>query len=266
MKQNWEFVTRGRQFWLLSPRADLALLKTDDGSNTLMRTDSADTFHSVSGAVSETRHTYLTNSGIQNGWGRKNCLRVLEFGFGTGLGLYLTADEALRQQKQLEFVSIENDFLGASTLVHLEYESALEFPGIVKEFLQFRASLGENCIKAGEKPQAFRWSPREFPNIQAAIHVTSFQDWLDASAETTDLFDVVYFDPFCRSSTPEIWMPSVFRSLASLLCKDGRIATYSCARAVRDAIASSGLIPKRVPGPPKGKRESLVAEWPAEPI
>ena len=41
---------------------------TDDNSRTLMHPETGVAFHSASGALAETRHVYLHNSGVQKKW------------------------------------------------------------------------------------------------------------------------------------------------------------------------------------------------------
>jgi len=63
---------------------------TDDGSPTLVQTSTDDSMHSGCGAVAETRHVYLLGSGAEARIVAGHTTRVLELGFGTGLGWLIT--------------------------------------------------------------------------------------------------------------------------------------------------------------------------------
>jgi len=70
--------------------------------------------------------------------------------------------------------------------------------------------------------------------------------------------DVVYLDAISPDSNPELWTPAFCRRLRDVLKPDGRLATYSVRRSVREALAEAGFEVCKRPGPP-GKRECLVA-------
>lgn len=53
--------------------------------------------------------------------------------------------------------------------------------------------------------------------------------------------DAIFFDPFAPSSCPQLWTVEFFRSVAARLHPEGRLATYSCAAAIRTAMQTAGL-------------------------
>ena len=62
---------------------------TDDDSRTLIDPVGEVAFHSGSGALAETRHVYLKNSGVSARLACGKNTSVLEIGLGTGLGMLL---------------------------------------------------------------------------------------------------------------------------------------------------------------------------------
>lgn len=249
-------ITRGRPVWPVSEkRPDLAVLVTDDGSRSLICTETGNTFHSVAGAYNETKHTYFTNSGVRDHWARQSHANILEIGFGTGLGMLVTVDEAISLGKSLHFVSLEIDWLSAEILAELNFADLLNNPSIVDSFLEFRNSAGPCCVSAQSSIRDYVWRPDS--EICVEIHVCDAKDWLSQRRDVR--FEAIYFDPFSIDADPKLWDPEIFRRISGILALDGRLVTYSCARVVREAMANAGFNPQRVPGPPQGKRESLIA-------
>ena len=73
--------------------AELKIVPTADGSNTIFNPQVGENYHSRHGALQESKHVFL-KTGLeyfisQNG---TNKVSVLEVGFGTGLNFLLTAD------------------------------------------------------------------------------------------------------------------------------------------------------------------------------
>ena len=67
---------------------------TADGSPTLYRKDLDEHYHSVKGAIAESRHVYI-DSGWRHAAPSGGSVKVFEVGFGSGLNAALTAEAAL---------------------------------------------------------------------------------------------------------------------------------------------------------------------------
>ena len=68
---------------------DVYVMRTLDGSDTLYSRAFRCTYHSVKGAVSESRHVFLQH-GLAT-LSHLSSIRVLELGFGTGLNAFLAS-------------------------------------------------------------------------------------------------------------------------------------------------------------------------------
>lgn len=230
-------------------RNDLQIQVTDDGSLTLIRTKTDDSFHSGCGAVSETRHVYLQNSGTARRLADGLPTRVLEVGLGTAMAMLMTVDAATKADCELEFHAIETDWIDVDTFNQLRPDAWVQDPSIVESYRRFRQALPDR-VTAG----AYHWECD--PKRNVTIHVCDVLDW---NAEATKRFDAIYFDPFCPASAPELWSERCFRKMHRVAESECQLTTYSCSRAVRDTLAAAGWNPMRVPGPTEGKREVLVA-------
>ncbi len=65
-------------------------------------------------------------------------------------------------------------------------------------------------------------------------------------------FDAVFLDPFSQPKNPELWTISFFNDVKKLMKKNAVLATYSCARSVRENLKNAGFLIKD--GPVVGRR------------
>lgn len=211
--------------------------KTADGSPTIYREDIDEHYHSVKGALAESRHVY-----IDLGWRKRsasaNTISVFEIGFGTGLNAALTAKEALDDATKTIYHSVELFPLPKQTTdILLSFQEE----GYRDEFrLVNDAGWGETV------------------EINPFFTLHKIQD----SLLTMDLplgIDVVYFDAFAPEKQPEMWAPEIFRRLYKAMNPGGILTTYCAKGSIRRMLRDIGFIPERLPGPPGGKREVLRA-------
>ena len=209
---------------------------TADGSHTLFIPEMDEHYHSVNGAVQESRHVFI-QSGLHHV--QKNAVTVLEIGFGTGLNAFLTLLDAEESRRSVCYYSFELYPLD----MHLV--DSLNFAGTI----------------CPARQDTFR-----------ALHTA---DW-DAPVRITDLFtlhkiqgdsnrkeipagiDLVYFDAFAPDKQPEMWNQEIFNRLFAGMNEGGVLTTYCAKGVVRRMMKEAGYTVERIPGPP-GKREMLRA-------
>lgn len=253
----------------------LQIMLTDDGSRTLLDSRLNETYHSGCGAISECLYVYLRNSGIEERLQQApwlttqpgEAIRVLEFGFGTGMAWLLTASSAYAYECPLHYVSLEHALLPVSVLEQLHIcdaigsaiarnELASKYSVAAKleqNWLAFRAAL-----PAQPTPGTLECDVASDNQLQLVIG-----DALDfvrgASREMEERFHAIYFDAFSPNTNPELWRAEMFDHLSQMLAIDGRLVSYCVNGAVRRALQQAGFEVERHPGPPGGKREVLVA-------
>ena len=74
--------------------------------------------------------------------------------------------------------------------------------------------------------------------------------------ETSEIFEVIYFDAFDPNTQPELWTEEVFKKMFSILNPQGILVTYSSKGDVRRAMQAAGFSIEKIPGP-LGKREMV---------
>jgi tRNA U34 5-methylaminomethyl-2-thiouridine-forming methyltransferase MnmC len=206
---------------------------TQDGSDTLFSQAYQTTYHSVFGAVGESRHVFL-NHGLYTQQFRDK-ISILEFGFGTGLNAFLAFLFSLKANKTVEYTGIESHPIDLAIADKLDYPAYLAFPEEKEVFLRLHS---ENQFSYG----GFHFSKISFLN--------------DLPADKR--FDCIFFDAFAPVNQPEMWEQDIFDTLYTLTSPGGCLVTYCAQGEVRRRMAAAGFEMERLPGPP-GKREMLRA-------
>jgi tRNA U34 5-methylaminomethyl-2-thiouridine-forming methyltransferase MnmC len=251
--------------------APLGLIKTADGSLTLKDGLLEESYRSEFGAASESFHVYLKNSGVYDQLIGKDAakdsdceLRLLEYGFGTGLNYLLTASLATTQRKRVEYVALEKLLLSDSILDALKLDLSVQHCEAITarcppiEIARQYNSLLEWRRALPDVPQNGTYSgSTEFVNLKLIIGPAEHY-----KAEEGKSFDAIYFDPFSPKSSPELWTASVLEQAFRSLKPGGTLTTYCVAGDVRRALTKANFEVHRLPGPTKGKRQVLLAVRP----
>lgn len=210
------------------------LVTTEDGSHSLHDMRTGETYHSIHGAVQESRHIFIERAFLHSGIQEPD---ILEIGFGTGLNALLTWTEAEKSGRKVSYTTVE--------LYPLE-------PSIWQQ-LNYPALLTEQSPEAFSQLHSCAWgtfhqlSPY-FSFRKLAVDFCKYQP--------DSQFDLVYFDAFSPEKQPELWLPERFTTLANQ-CKPGAILTTYCAKGiVKQALREAGFTVERLNGPP-GKRHML---------
>lgn len=212
------------------------LQETADGSHTLFIPEMDEHYHSVNGAVQESRHVFI-EAGLHHQ--AKKDITVFEIGFGTGLNAFLTLLDAEENGRKVDYYSVE--------LYPLE-----------QELVQ---SLNYGKVICPEKKDLFQalhaapWNETAYITNLFTLHKIQGDNNSCALPEGIDL---VYFDAFAPDKQPEMWNQEIFDRLYAHMAQGGILTTYCAKGAVRRMMKEAGYSVERIPGPP-GKREMLRA-------
>jgi len=208
------------------------VITTKDGSNTIYNQELDEHYHSINGAVQESRHVFI-NAGFKAI--RKPEFSVLEVGFGTGLNALLSLKECVHLEKKIQYTAIELFPLS------LEYVEKLNYNDIIGE------------AESLHKMHSCEW------NSWVAINDQFLLKKLKADLKMIhlpDRYDLIYFDAFSPQKQPELWSADIFEKIASACNEAAVFTTYSAKGSVRRALQKAGFVVERIPGP-CGKREML---------
>jgi tRNA U34 5-methylaminomethyl-2-thiouridine-forming methyltransferase MnmC len=212
------------------------LLQTADGSVTVSIPSLEVTYRSRHGAIQESRHVFI-EAGLLFAWANRideAPLQVFEMGFGTGLNAFLTVQEATNMKRPVNYIAIE-PFPLEPDMVH-----ALGYNDPDGQY----ASL-HNCA----------WNvPTQ---INPCFNFTRHQQTL-AEFETSQKFDLVYFDAFGPVTHPDLWSAENFAKIFLFMNSGAVLTTYCSKSVVRRTMKDVGFIVNKIPGP-RGKREMVRA-------
>ena len=208
-----------------------------------------DRYHSENGGLTQARCVFLHGCGLPEAWAGQPQWRILETGFGFGLNFLVTwaawrADPA--RPTLLHFVSTEAWPVSAADLLR----ATSAHPDL--------APLAEELHRQwwGLLPGVHRLRFDE-GRVLLTLHVGDTQAMLRPQSLVVDS---VYLDGFSPQRNPEIWSPHTLKAVARCCRRGTRLATWTIARAVRDALAQCGFEVNRVPGVPP-KRDNLQATY-----
>jgi len=214
---------------------NLKRVLTNDGSYTLYNPDIGEHYHSINGAIQESKHVFI-ETGLR--FCKKELIKVLEIGFGTGLNALLTLLESQKEKKEILYHGIELFPVPENILLQLDYSIA-----------------GKDADKVFRRLHSCAWGKDHkinewfsFKKIEADISNYLFME----------KFDVVYFDAFGPEKQASIWTYEIFRKLYNAMNPNGLLTTFSSKGDVKRAMREAGFKIKRLPGPP-GKRHILRA-------
>ncbi len=191
---------------------------TPDGSITFYNPDFDEAYHSKSGAKEEAMKKFIEPCQIKE-LAKKGHIKLLDVCFGLGYNTAAAIDVALQENPScsVEVVGLEKD----KTILQ-------EIPALDNSFACY--GMLKECIQNG-----YSYNKQ---NIQIKIILG---DALETIKQVTGEFDAVFFDPFSPKKCSALWSGELFCDIYQRMRKESRLATYSCARIVRDNLKSVGF-------------------------
>jgi len=206
-----------------------------------------DVYHTEVGAPVQSRQVFLAGCGLPDAWAAQPQWRILETGFGFGLN-FLTTWQTWRADPQrprlLHFVSIEahpvsvDDLLRAARafpelpeLAELAQALAAQWHGLLPGFHRLAFDEGRVLLTLC------------IGDVQAMLRAQNFEA------------DSIFLDGFSPDRNPVMWSPETLKSVSRFARQGTGIATWTIARAVRDALTQCGFQVRKAAGlPPKRDR------------
>ncbi len=218
---------------------ELEVIQSNDGSSTIRRSDLNETYHSIHGALNESRHVFIKNGTELI---KKSQRAIFEVGFGTGLNVMTTLEWAAKNPSILiTMSSIEAFPIKMEVIKQLNYGSLFDFPEAEKLFLKIHEADWDQEIQLT--------SNFKFKKIHA--------DYLNYA--TSSVFDCIYFDAFAPNKQADMWEISALNKSFDLLQPNGWLTTYCAKGQLKRDLRTVGFEVSNVPGPP-GKREMTLAQ------
>jgi tRNA U34 5-methylaminomethyl-2-thiouridine-forming methyltransferase MnmC len=214
----------------------MQIIITSDGSHTIYLPEMDEQYHSVNGAVTESKYVYIEKG--YNFQTSKNPT-VFEVGFGTGLNCFLTALIAEKEKRPTLYFTIEKFPLDST----------------ITNQLNFSQLLSKHDQQLFEKIHDCDWN--ELVNISEYFKLKKIKaDLTNFDFEGIEKIDVIYYDAFGPDKQPEMWTPLVFNNISMATAPGGILVTYSAKGEVRRQLSACGFEMERLKGPP-GKNQML---------
>jgi len=213
---------------------------TADGSNTLFNEGIGEHYHSKHGALQESKHVFIA-AGLQFA---VECfpdeeIKVLEVGFGTGLNFLMSAAYCDYHDVKLDYTALEAFPLRSEELESTGYGEYV-LPKIWNGLL----------LKYGKAMQ-------QAVEVIAGTKLKIIQTYLHRY-QTTERFDIIYFDAFSVQHQPEMWTDEIITHVCQYLKPGGIFVTYAITGKLKRALKAIGFTIEKLPGA-AGKREMLRA-------
>lgn len=215
----------------------MKIVKTKDGSNTILHESLNEHYHSIHGAVQESRHVF-----IQYGLGlieKPTKICVFEMGFGTGLNALLAYEFAIQHGIQIDYYTIEAYPITANDAKNLAYDSLIDDTSV---FVKLHEAEWNKTI-----------------SISPQFNLHKIENLIEeADLSFLPPIDVIFYDAFAPNAQAHLWEEAILLKLFMLLQVGGHLSTYCAKGQFKRNLKAVGFEVKGVPGPP-GKREMTLA-------
>jgi tRNA U34 5-methylaminomethyl-2-thiouridine-forming methyltransferase MnmC len=220
------------------------LITTADGSHSLYVNDLDEHYHSIHGAIQESKHVFI-ETGLKHQYSKSNAsLNILEIGFGTGLNAILTLLEAKKMNLSINYTSLEAFPLEKKLVNELNYISHI-------------------CESENSDEQELRDTFNQLHDCEweKEIKIKNYFTLLKIKNKLQDVtfnskFDLIYFDAFGPRVQPEMWTESLFMKILAATNEQGCLVTYCAKGEVKRTLKKVGFVVETLPGPPR-KREMV---------
>ena len=201
--------------------SELIEVLTKDGSYSLRSVFFQENFHSLLGALEETKSKFTATSNLQRFKGKS--LNVLDICFGLGYNSASLLNELIKQKSCLNWYALEID------------KKPLEYAIRNKSFQKL-------------------WDPKVKKIFESLYKNDYFEDqflkcrilWGDAREKiniipAANKFDLIYLDGFSPQKCPQVWTIEFLSKVTQKLKSQGYLITYSSSAAVRKTLRNLGL-------------------------
>ncbi len=223
---------------------NLQIKLTKDGSHTLWVQDIQESFHSMNGAITESRHVFI-DQGLKylcqsSG---KAVISILEIGLGTGLNALLTCCYCQEHKQKVQYTALEPFPLSWELAGRLNYSEHIAHSQSAFWFAELHKTA---------------WGQIEPLNPYFSI-LRKKETIQDHAA--LNQYDLCYFDAFAPGRQPDIWDMKVLDIVRRGLKSSGVLVTYCAQGQFKRNLKELGFHVESLPGPP-GKKEMTRAVLP----
>ena len=224
---------------------NIKVLLTKDGSHTVYNCALDESYHAYNGALTESEYVYIEhglNYYLQQSKHPSNKnIRILEFGFGTGLNTILTLAESRQSDCKIHYTSAEPYPLPDDVIRHLNHGQ------LIKNDFEALFNQVHNA----------KWD--EDVNLTDAFTIHKAHLKIEELPNYGPQFDILFYDAFAPSKQPEAWTFDVLKRCSDLLSPEGLLVTYCANGQFKRNLKSLGFELVQIEGP-MGRKE-MTRAW-----
>ncbi len=210
---------------------------TWDGSPTLYSTRFKAHYHSLHGALQESRHVFIRHGlAYYYHLHSHRSISLLEYGFGTGLNAVLALQYSVAHSLDIRYHGLEGFPIDRDTWSLLDFHDN-ELNELTNEFHE--CPWNKECILSN--------------HFSLEKQKILFEKFIPDRT-----YDIIFYDAFGPSSQPYLWEQPILKKASQALVKGGILVTYCAKGSFKRTLKSLGFDVLRLPGPP-GKREMTRA-------
>ncbi len=228
-----------------------SVVKTDDGSLTVMHPDHGECYHSQGGAEKEALGLYIEKSGIKDFWHSSGTSHVLDVGLGLGYNAISTItawhDCLPEGEHFITSLEINPDLVSALVTGNAPWQE--NWSAAQKSFCQALSPAGNNYHAIFNHPKG---------RLTWEILIGPAQSVLPGNLLS---ITHVWQDPFSPEKNPDMWGESWFQTVSSMAAPSATLMTYSVAGKVRRALQQTGWDVERIPTTIPNKKQWLKATY-----
>ncbi|MBD3309880.1 hypothetical protein GF351_01535 [Candidatus Woesearchaeota archaeon] len=192
---------------------------TKDKSATFFSRKYQEHYHSISGALEEAFKKYAEPCRIAELAEKQGSVNILDICFGIGYNSLAAIATALKAKPDccIRIIALENDREIIEKMKTIDLGTELE---------PFYKLL---------KGEATR------PRVSFELIIADAIDSIKLIDPGQFRADAVFLDPFSPKRCPELWTTEFLKDIRRVMKRSAILATYSCARAVRENLKSAGF-------------------------
>ncbi len=211
--------------------AGLTLEITGDGSATFYSEEFGEWFHNRAGAYTDAQRNYVDAANIP-ALAKAERLSILDVCYGLGYNTAAALDTIQQVNPDCQV-----------TIRALEINAAVVRGAIANNLIHHWTPATQTILKALATEHHYKSS-----TLDLQLIIGDARQTLQPLVTKGWQADAILFDPFSPTRCPQLWTLEFFQLTAQCLADDGILATYSCAAAVRSAMALAGLTIGSLPG------------------
>ena len=197
---------------------------TADGSYTFFSQEFGESFHSIYGAKQEAQIKFVESCQLAQK-SQKSVVRLLDVCYGLGYNTAAALELIWEKNPNccIELVALE---------INLDVPKEAIAQSLLNNYSQPIPQLLQILVTELQVQTA---------QFQAQLYLGDARITIQQLAQRNFLADAIFLDPFSPPNCPQLWTLEFLQQLANCCAKEGKIATYSCAAAVRSALIAAGF-------------------------